>query len=91
MVTKKVPVRRCVGCNESKPKKELVRIVRTAEGEISVDLTGKKSGRGAYLCPQTDCLRKAIKSKALDRGLNCQIPQEIYDLLLARMEAGDHD
>ena len=51
----------------------------------------KAPGRGAYLCPQTDCLRKAIKSKALDRGLNCQIPQEIYDLLLARMEAGDHD
>ena len=60
-------------------------------GDISLDFRGKAPGRGAYLCPQTDCLRKAIKSKALDRGLNCQIPQEIYDLLLARMEAGDHD
>ena len=74
-----------------KPKRELTRIVRSPDGVISLDPVGKAPGRGAYLCPQTDCLRKAIKSKALDRGLNCQIPQEIYDLLLARMEAGDHD
>ena len=88
---KKIPMRQCVGCREMKPKKELVRVVRSPEGEISLDFRGKAPGRGAYLCPQADCLKKAIKSKALDRGLNCQIPQEIYDLLLARMEAGDHD
>ena len=88
---KKIPMRQCVGCREMKAKKELVRVVRSPEGDISLDFRGKAPGRGAYLCPQTDCLRKAIKSKALDRGLNCQIPQEIYDLLLARMEAGDHD
>ena len=81
MVTKKVPVRRCVGCNESKPKKELVRIVRTAEGEISVDLTGKKSGRGAYLCPSRDCLARAQKARRLERALSCQIPPEIYERL----------
>ena len=88
---KTVPLRQCIGCREQKPKTELIRVVRSPEGELSIDLRGKTPGRGAYLCPQTDCLRKAIKSKALDRGLNCQIPQEIYDLLLARMEAGDHD
>ena len=88
---KTVPLRQCIGCREQKPKTELIRVVRSPEGELSIDLRGRVPGRGAYLCPQTDCLRKAIKSKALDRGLNCQIPQEIYDLLLARMEAGDHD
>ena len=88
---KKIPMRQCLGCREMKPKRELTRVVRTPEGTVCIDRKGKANGRGAYLCPQTDCLRKAIKSKALDRGLNCQIPQEIYDLLLARMEAGDHD
>ena len=88
---KTVPLRQCIGCREQKPKTELIRVVRSPEGELSIDLRGKTPGRGAYLCPQTDCLKRAIKSKALERGLNCQIPQEIYDLLLARMEAGDHD
>ena len=88
---KKIPQRQCVGCRTMKNKRDLIRVVKSPAGEISLDFVGKKPGRGAYLCPQTDCLRKAIKSKALDRGLNCQIPQEIYDLLLARMEAGDHD
>lgn len=74
-----------------KAKKELVRVVRSPEGEISLDFRGKAPGRGAYVCPQAECLRRAIKSKALERGLDCQIPQEIYDQLLLRMEAGDHD
>ena len=74
-----------------KAKKELVRVVRSPEGEISLDFRGKAPGRGAYVCPQTECLRRAIKSRALERGLDCQIPQEIYDQLLLRMEAGDHD
>ncbi len=86
MVTKKVPVRRCVGCNEGKPKKELVRIVRTAAGEISVDLTGKKSGRGAYICPSRDCLAKAQKARRLERALSCQIPPEIYERLAGEVE-----
>ena len=82
MVTKKVPVRRCVGCGEGKPKKELVRVVRTAEGEISVDLTGKKSGRGAYLCPSKECLAAAQKARRLERALCCQIPPEVYERLV---------
>ena len=88
---KKIPMRQCVGCREMKAKKELVRVVRSPEGEISLDFRGKAHGRGAYVCPQAECLRRAIKSRALERGLDCQIPQEIYDQLLLRMEAGDHD
>lgn len=88
---KKIPMRQCVGCREMKAKKELVRVVRSPEGEISLDFRGKAPGRGAYVCPQAECLRRAIKSRALEWGLDCQIPQEIYDQLLLRMEAGDHD
>ena len=88
---KKIPMRQCVGCREMKAKKELVRVVRSPEGEISLDFRGTAPGRGAYVCPQAECLRRAIKSRALERGLDCQIPQEIYDQLLLRMEAGDHD
>ena len=88
---KKIPMRQCDGCRELKAKKELVRVVSSPEGEISLDFRGKAPGRGAYVCPQAECLRRAIKSKALERGLDCQIPQEIYDQLLLRMEAGDHD
>ena len=88
---KKIPMRQCVGCREMKAKKELVRVVRSPEGEISLDFRSKAPGRGAYVCPQAECLRRAIKSKALERGLDCQIPQEIYDQLLLRMEAGEHD
>ena len=88
---KKIPMRQCVGCREMKAKKELVRVVRSPEGEISLDFRGKAPGRGAYVCPQAERLRRAIKSRALERGLDCQIPQEINDQLLLRMEAGDHD
>ena len=88
---KKIPMRQCVGCREMKAKQELVRVVRSPEGEISLDFRGKAPGRGAYVCPQTECLKRAIKAKALERGLDCQIPQEIYDQLLLRMEAGGHD
>lgn len=87
MVTKKIPVRRCVGCNEGKPKKELVRVVKTAEGEISVDVTGKKSGRGAYLCPDKNCLAKAQKAKRLERAFECAISEEIYARLAQEVEA----
>ena len=88
---KKIPMRQCVGCREMKAKKELVRVVRSPEGDISLDFRGKAPGRGAYLCANTECLKKAIRSKALARALEVEIPQEIYDQLLLRMEAGDHD
>lgn len=69
------------GCGQHLPKKELVRVVRSAEGELSVDLTGRKPGRGAYLCPKADCLRKARKARRLERSLDCQIPDEVYQRL----------
>jgi uncharacterized protein len=81
MKVKKIPLRMCTGCMEMKPKKELVRIVKTPEGEVSVDLTGKKSGRGAYICRSTECLEKAFKTKRLSRNLDISISEEIYDKL----------
>lgn len=78
---KKIPQRQCLGCNEHKPKKELLRVVRSPEGEISLDFTGKKSGRGAYICRDVRCLKKARKSKRIERSLECQIPDEVYDLM----------
>ncbi|HIX12197.1 MAG TPA: YlxR family protein [Candidatus Anaerofilum faecale] len=78
MQPKKIPVRRCSGCGESKPKKELVRVVRNAAGEISLDPIGKKPGRGAYLCPSPACLAKARKAKRLERSFGCAVPDEVY-------------
>lgn len=85
MQTKKIPVRMCSGCGEHFPKKELVRIVRSAEGAISVDLTGKKSGRGAYICKKVECLRKARKTKRLERSFGTQIPEDVYNRLEEEM------
>lgn len=79
MQQKKVPMRKCIGCNESKTKKELVRIVRSPEGDISLDLTGKKSGRGAYICPDAECLKKARKAKRLERIFETAVPDSVYD------------
>ena len=79
--TKKVPMRKCVGCNESFEKKQLIRVVRSPEGEVSLDFIGKKSGRGAYLCRSASCLKKAIKSKRLEKNLECQIPDDVYERL----------
>ena len=79
MQQKKVPMRKCIGCNESKTKKELVRIVRSPEGDISLDLTGKKSGRGAYICPEAECLKKARKAKRLERIFETAVPDSVYD------------
>ena len=81
MQTKKQPTRTCVGCKQIKEKKELIRIVRNKEGEISLDFTGKKSGRGAYVCKNKECLEKAIKTKALERVFECKIEDEIYESL----------
>ncbi|MBQ7172917.1 MAG: YlxR family protein [Clostridia bacterium] len=78
---KKIPMRQCMGCNQHKPKNELLRVVRDPEGGISLDFKGKKSGRGAYLCFDVQCLKKARKSKRLDRVLECEIPAEIYDAM----------
>lgn len=81
MQPKKIPMRKCTGCNEMKPKKELVRIVRSPEGEISMDLTGKKSGRGAYICKDIKCLNAARKAKRLERAFECTVPEEVYERL----------
>ncbi|PWM38778.1 MAG: DUF448 domain-containing protein [Clostridiales bacterium] len=78
---RKIPMRMCSGCMEHKPKKELIRVVRTPEGEIKVDHTSKCSGRGAYVCPDIECLRKALKARRFERALACQIPKEIYQRL----------
>jgi len=92
---KKIPLRQCTGCGESKAKRELIRVVRSPEGEISLDFTGKKAGRGAYLCPSDKCLKKALKTKKLSRSLECEIPEEIYGALAEeiafaqRMEGSD--
>ena len=85
---KKIPMRQCLGCREMKPKRELIRVVRSPEGDISLDFKGKASGRGAYVCPDAQCLKKAVKAKALERACSCQIPQEIYDKISEQMEAG---
>jgi len=86
MKPKKLPVRQCVGCREQKAKKELIRVVRAPDGGISLDFRGKKPGRGAYLCPKKACLTLARKSRALERALECAIPDEIFESLTAEME-----
>ena len=88
-MAKKIPMRQCLGCREMKPKRELVRVVRSPEGEISIDHKGKKPGRGAYVCPDSACLKQALRSHALERSLDTSIPQEIYDALIAQMEVPD--
>ena len=86
-VKKKVPERKCIGCSEKKAKNELIRVVRLPDGGgIEIDRTGKKSGRGAYVCPDPACLKKARKSKALERAFETSIPPEVYDALEAQME-----
>jgi len=86
---KKIPMRQCLGCREMKPKKELIRVVRSPEGGVSLDFKGKSPGRGAYVCPEPLCLKKAIKAKALERAFDVKIPDEVYQALEAQMEVGD--
>lgn len=86
MATKKIPMRMCTGCREMQPKKELVRVVRTAEGEIKLDNTGKLNGRGAYICKNKDCLIKARKANALSRAFETAVPDEIYAQLETELE-----
>ena len=85
MTVKKIPMRQCVGCGEMKAKKELVRVIRTPEGEVILDATGRKNGRGAYVCSNMECLNTAIKRKGLDRSLKIAIPQEVYEVLKEEM------
>ena len=85
MANKKIPMRQCVGCAEMKSKNELIRVIKTPENEIVLDSTGKKNGRGAYICPNMDCLKKARKSKGLERSLKGAIPTEVYDNLEKEM------
>lgn len=81
MIHKKIPQRMCTGCMEMKSKKELIRVVRNKEGEVSIDLTGKKPGRGAYICKQKECFEKAFKTHRLERNLEVKIPEELYSRL----------
>ncbi len=82
---KKIPMRKCVGCQEMKSKKEMLRIIRTQEGEFLLDATGKKNGRGAYICPSSECLSKAIRQKGLERSFKQAIPQDVYEMLEREM------
>ncbi len=86
MADRKIPTRTCVGCREAKPKKELLRIVRTPEGEIKLDPTGRANGRGAYICRDGACLRRAQKSKGLERSLKCAIEPGVYESLEKEMQ-----
>ena len=83
---KKIPQRQCMGCRERKAKQELIRVVRMPDGNVSLDFSGKLNGRGAYICPAAECLKKAQKSKALERSLEVPIPQTVYDRLADEME-----
>ena len=82
---KKIPQRQCMGCRERKAKRELIRVVRGTDGNVSLDFSGKAPGRGAYICPNSECLKKALRSKSLDRSLEVTIPQEVYDRLEKEM------
>ena len=86
MSMKKVPLRQCIGCQEMKSKKEMIRVIKTAEDEIMLDATGRKNGRGAYLCPSMECLKKAVKGKGLERSFKMAIPKEVYETLEKEVE-----
>ena len=84
---KKIPQRQCMGCRERKPKWEMLRVVRGTDGAVSLDFSGKVNGRGAYVCPDAECLKKAQKSRALERCLETPVPQDVYDRMIREMEA----
>lgn len=85
---KKIPVRQCLGCGEPKQKRDLIRVVRSPEGELSIDLTGKKSGRGAYICRDVECFKKAKKARRFEKSFQTAIPEEIYQKLENELESG---
>ena len=86
---KKIPQRQCMGCRERKAKRDMIRVVRTTEGSVTLDFGGKLNGRGAYVCPDPECLKKAQKSRALERCLEIPIPQEVYDRRSKEMEGNN--
>ena len=85
----KIPQRQCLGCNEHKPKAELLRVVRDPEGNVALDFTGKRSGRGAYICKSLSCLKKARKSGRIEKNLECTIPDEVYDKMETELREGE--
>ena len=87
---KKIPQRQCMGCRERKEKRAMIRVVRTPEGSVMLDFGGKMNGRGAYICPNPECLKKALRSKALDRSLEVTIPEEVYSRLEKEMEGANN-
>ena len=87
---KKIPQRQCMGCRERKAKREMIRVVRGTDGTVSLDFGGKMNGRGAYICPNPDCLKKAQRSKSLERSLETPIPEEVYDRLTKEIEVESH-
>lgn len=89
MSVKKIPLRQCIGCGEMKSKKEMIRVIKTAEGEILLDATGRKNGRGAYLCPSMECFKKTVKGRGLERSFKMAIPREVYETLEKEMEEID--
>lgn len=86
MKPKKIPMRMCLGCGEMKPKKELIRVVKSPEGEISLDFTGKKSGRGAYICRNGECFDKARKARRFEKSFSCRIDESIYGVMADELE-----
>lgn len=84
---KRIPLRKCTGCQEMKSKKEMMRILRTSEGEIILDTTGRKNGRGAYVCCSMDCFEKAVRNKGLERSLKVKVPEETYESLKKEIES----
>lgn len=89
MSVKKIPLRQCIGCGEMKSKKEMIRVIKTAENQILLDATGRKNGRGAYLCPSMECFKKAVKGRGLERSFKMAIPREVYETLEKEMEEID--
>ena len=89
MSVKKIPLRQCIGCGEMKNKKEMIRVIKTAEDQILLDATGRKNGRGAYLCPSMECFKKAVKGRGLERSFKMAIPREVYETLEKEMEEID--
>ena len=88
---KKIPMRQCLGCREAKPKKELIRVVRSAEGEISLDFKGKAAGRGAYICRSTDCLEKARKARRFEKSFSCRIEESVYEVMMNELREEPQD
>ena len=90
-MAKKIPMRMCIGCNEMKPKRELIRVVKPKEGAITLDMTGKLAGRGAYLCKKTECLQQAQKAHRLERSFSCKVEPEVYEVMLHALSEAERD